>query len=281
MELVKLACELPDTERRRSLALWTCAELARAMVRCGAVDSISTQSVQRILASSKLRPWRVHHWLSTKVPLDDAFRQQVLALQELYTRRLADDEIVLSLDEKTSLQPRTRSNPTLPAMPGKPVKLEHEYKRKGALQLFAALDTRSGKVTAIMRPRKRQKEFIELLETIDATTPDSVRIIHLVCDNVSTHHGKQTRAWLERHSRFKVHFTPVHCSWMNQVEQWWRVGRRNCTPSPSQNRTGASRLIRLPSSKRALHPSLPVDEETRLLLRKSLDEATCPRLVPL
>jgi hypothetical protein len=70
---VKLACELPD-DAGRSLSTWTCAELARTLTTSGVVETISPQSVQRILSSHKLKPWRVHHWLSTKVPRDAAFR---------------------------------------------------------------------------------------------------------------------------------------------------------------------------------------------------------------
>src|SRR5437667_9629738 len=73
--LVKLACELPE-EEARSLSTWTCAELARALIRDRIVDTISASSVQRILASEKLKPWRVHHWLSSKVPRDDRFRDR-------------------------------------------------------------------------------------------------------------------------------------------------------------------------------------------------------------
>src|ERR1700690_3331510 len=103
--LVKLACELPEDEAR-SLSTWSCAELARTLVRDGFVDSISASSVQRILASEKLKPWRVHHWLSTKVPRDDRFRETVRDVCDLYTRKLGRQERVLSLDEKTSLQHR-------------------------------------------------------------------------------------------------------------------------------------------------------------------------------
>ena len=221
--LIKLACELPD-DARRSLSLWTCSELARTLQRDGVVDSISPQSVQRILESQKLKPWRVHYWLNAKAPRDEAFRATVLNLCDLYTRPLLPHERVLSLDEMTSLQPRTRTLATLPAQPGLvPVHLEHEYERKGAVNLFASFDTRSGEVIGLCRPRKRQVEFLELLEEIDRRTPTSVTIIHLVCDNVSVHHGKLVRAWLERHPRFRMHFTPVHCSWMNQVEQWFSI----------------------------------------------------------
>jgi hypothetical protein len=131
---VKLTCE-PADEARRSLSLWTCAELAGSLVTDGVIDSISLQSVQRILQSHQLKPWRVHFWLSPKVARDEAFRGTVLELLDLYTRWLDSNERVLSLDEKTSLQPRTRTVPTRAAQPGLvPVHLEHQYQRKGALQ---------------------------------------------------------------------------------------------------------------------------------------------------
>ena len=163
LHLTKLACELPDTAGR-SLSLWTCAELARALIRDGIVESISPQSVQRILQSKRLKPWRVHYWLSPKAPRDDAFRATVLELCDLYTRPLGPHERVLCLDEMTSLQPRPRTTATRPARPNLlPVQLEHEYARKGATNLLAAFDTRNGNVIGICRPRKRQAEFIELL----------------------------------------------------------------------------------------------------------------------
>jgi hypothetical protein len=230
---VKLACELPD-ESRRSLSLWTCAELARTLKTEGIVEDISPQTVQRLLQSHKLKPWRVHHWLSAKVVRDEAFRSTVLEILDLYTRPLGAHERVLSLDEKTSLQPRTRTAPTLPALPGNvPVRVEHEYARKGALQLFAAFDTRTGQVIGILRPRKRQVEFIELLERIDRDTPAPVTLIHLVCDNLRMHKGKLVRAWLDEHPRFQMHFTPVHCSWMNQVEQWFSILQRKRLVAPN------------------------------------------------
>jgi transposase len=222
----KLACELPDDERR-SLSLWTCGELARTLKRDGIVDAISADTVYRMLASSKLRPWRVHHWLSARVERNEAFRVCVEAIRDLYTRNLRSDERVFSLDEKTSIQPRPRKSPTKPARPGnQPVQIESEYSRAGALHLLAAFNTRSGEVIGICRRRKRQVEVIELLEEIDRRVPRSVRRIWIVCDNVSTHHGKEAQAWLKAHPRFRMQFTPVHCSWMNQVEQWFSIIQR-------------------------------------------------------
>jgi transposase len=151
----------------------------------------------------------------------------VSALIDLYTRPLRPDELVLSVDEKTSLQPRPRHSPTRPAQPQNlPNRHEHEYKRAGALNLLAAFDTRSGQVYGQCYERKRQQEFIAFLEHLDQAITAAIKTIHLVCDNVSTHHGKKIRKWLVNHSRFVVHFTPVHCSWMNQVEQWFSILQR-------------------------------------------------------
>jgi transposase len=223
---VRLACERPDM-RSRSLSQWDCAELARQLLAEGSVKDISTSTVRRILAAHQLKPWRQHLWLHPKHPRDGAFYATVTELIDLYTRPLRADEIVLSLDEKTSLPPRPRPAPTLPAQPhNMPNRIEHESKRAGALNLFAAFDTRSGKVYGHCYERKRQREFIAFLEAVDVEVAEHIRTIHLVCDNVSTHHGKEVRKWCAHHPRFVVHFTPVHCSWMKHVEQWFSILQR-------------------------------------------------------
>jgi len=161
------------------------------------------------------------------VKRDEAFAACVRNICDLYTRPLTAHERVLSLDEKTSIQPRPRTHATRAARPdGVPVRVEHEYTRVGALNLLASFDTRTGEVIGISRRRKRMVEFIELLEEIDRRTPDSVTAIHIVCDNVITHRGKLVRAWLAAHPRFHVHHTPVHCSWMNPIEQWFSILQR-------------------------------------------------------
>lgn len=225
MHLVKIACERPD-DVGRSLSHWDCAELARQLVADEVVETISPQTVQRMLANHKLKPWRKHLWLSPKVPRDAEFCRRVNNICSLYTRKLTTHEVVLCVDEKTSLQPRTRKSPTLPAQPGLPVRVEHEYERKGALNLFAAFDTRTGKVYAHTAERKRQKEFIEFLEQLEREIPAEITRIHLVMDNLRMHTGKQVQAWLMKHTRFQFHHPPVHCSWMNQVEQWFSILQR-------------------------------------------------------
>jgi transposase len=226
LHLVRLACERPDLLGRR-LSQWDCAARAHQLIAEGMVTSISVTTVRRILAAHQLKPWRHHVWLSPKQPRDAAFYTTISELIDLYPRPLGPDELVLSVDEKTALQPRPRHAPTLPAQPRNiPHRYEHEYKRAGALNLFAAFDTRSGRVYGQCYERKRQQEYIAFLEMLDRESDEQISTIHLVGDNVSTHHGKNVSKWLTKHPRFVMHFTPVHCSWMNQVEQWFSILQR-------------------------------------------------------
>ena len=229
---MRRACELPE-QAGRSLSQWDCAELARQLVRDEVVAAISPQTVQRILAANRLKPWRSHVWLHPRTPRDAAFAAHVRAVADLLTRPLPAHEVVLSLDEMTSLQPRPRRVPTRPAQPGRPLQVEHEYARAGATHLFAAFDTRSGRVYGLTVRRKRQVEYLALLEQLDRSIPTSVTTIYLLADNVSVHHGKLVQQWLTAHPRFVARFTPVHCSWMNPVEQWFGILRRKRLRSPN------------------------------------------------
>jgi transposase len=225
LHLVKMACERPD-DRGRSLSTWDCREMARQLVTEGVVACISPDTVRRILEHHHLKPWRQHLWLSPKVPRDEAFAAAVREICDLYTRPLQEGEMVLCVDEKTSLQPRPRKSPTLAAQPKRPIRVEHEYGRCGALNLFAAFDTRTGKVYGRTAERKRQVEFIAFLEQLDREIPATIKTIHVVLDNLRMHKGKQVQAWLAKHPRFVFHHPPVHCSWMNQVEQWFSILQR-------------------------------------------------------
>lgn len=226
LHLVKMACERPE-RFSVSVSQWDCAELARQLIKENMVESISSETVRRILSYHNLKPWRHHMWLSPKHPRDEAFYHCATALIDIYTRPMAPNEMALCFDEKTSLQPRPRLQPTKPAQKGNiPNRVEHEYKRDGALHLFAAFNTRTGQIFGQCYGRKRQREFIAFLECVDQQAPDHITVIHIICDNVSTHHGKQVKEWLKKHPRFHFLFTPVHCSWMNQVEQWFSILQR-------------------------------------------------------
>ena len=232
MHLVRLACDLPD-QHARSLSPWDCAELARQLEREGLVAAISAETVRRRLTSHKLKPWRSHYWLHPRSPRDAAFAATVREVADLLTRPLAAHDVVLRRDEMTLLQPRPRRAATRPARPGRPVQVEHEYRRKGAVHLFAAFDTRSGLVYNRVVRRKRPVEYLALLEHLDRTLSAEITTLHLLADNAAVHHGKLVRRWLAEHPRVVAHFTPVQCSWMNPVEQWFSSLRRKRPRHPN------------------------------------------------
>jgi len=203
--------------------LWDCQEIARQLVRAAITPAIRGESVRRMRVRPRLKPWRKRLWLSPKVPRDGVFAAAVRRIADLYTRALLPHERGICADEHTSLQPRPRLQPTRPARTGQPTQVAHEYKRCGALNLLAALDTRTGQVWAEIAERKRQVEFLALLEQIEADLPESVTRVYLVVDNVRMHTGKQGLAWLEQHPRFELVHPPVHCSWMNPIEQRFSI----------------------------------------------------------
>ena len=186
--IIKLACQRPDP-CGRSLSVWDCEQIARQLIRDQIVKTISRETVRLRLARNRLKPWRYKMWLSAKVVRDAVFSARVQAICHLYTRPLSEDERVLCLDENTNLQPRPRLSPTLAAMPDHPVRIEHEYQRAGALNLFAAFDTRTGQVYGYLADRKRQAEFIAFLEQLDAQIPTSIRGVHVILDNLRMHTG--------------------------------------------------------------------------------------------
>jgi hypothetical protein len=192
--VVKLACERPDVSGR-ALSQGDSAELARQLVRDGVVAAMSSQTVQRLLARHKLKPWRHQLGLSPQVPRDAAFAAQGQELVALYSRPLGVGEMGLCVAEKTSVQPRTRPAPTWAAQPGKPVRVEHAYVRKGALNLLAGFDTRTGKVSASTAARKRPGECMAFVDHVDRASAPAITKIQVVLANVRMHQGKQVQAW--------------------------------------------------------------------------------------
>lgn len=98
--------------------------------------------------------------------------------------------------------------------------MTHDYKRHGTTTLFAALNLLDGRVIGRGMDKHRHQEFIRFLDTIDADTPPDLDL-HLIVDNYGTHKHAEVRAWLERHPRFHLHFTPTSSSWLNLVERFF------------------------------------------------------------
>ena len=196
---------------------WSHSELATEM-RAASIP-ISASQIGRILAADDVKPHRVQGWLTRRDTPE--FWAQAADVCGLYLSPPAN-AVVLSIDEKTGIQAKSRKHPTQPVKPGQPARREFEYVRHGTASLIAALDVATGKVTATDVARNNSVNFIEFLEQID-TSIDPELAIHVVLDNGSSHRSKLTKQWFVEHPRFVVRHTPVHASWLNQVESFFSI----------------------------------------------------------
>jgi transposase len=135
--------------------------------------------------------------------------------------------MVLCVDEKSQVQALNRTQPILPLAPGVPARQSHDYERHGVTSLFAALDVASGVTISNCYRRHRHQEFLRFLKDIDANLPTGFDV-HLVMDNYATHKVSQVQAWLARHPRYHVHFTPTSGSWLNLVERLFAEVTERC-----------------------------------------------------
>jgi transposase len=133
-----------------------------------------------------------------------------------------DRALVLCVDEKPQIQAVERTAPVLPMRPGQPERRTHDYRRHGTLDLFAALDAKTGAVIGQCRPRHRAQEFRAFLDEIDRGVPPDLEV-HLVLDNLRTHKTGLIRDWLAKRPRYRLHFTPTSASWLNLVEGWFAL----------------------------------------------------------
>jgi transposase len=177
---------------------------------------LSKSTIGRIWKKFDLKP---HLQDSFKLSTDPLFVEKVVDVVGLY-HNPPEKAVVLCVDEKSQIQALDRSQPVLPMMPGMPERRTHDYLRHGITSLFAAFNIADGTVISELHRRHRAIEFRKFLAAIDKAVPAALDV-HLVCDNYSTHNTPEIRAWLGRHPRFHVHFTPTGSSWMNQVERWF------------------------------------------------------------
>ncbi len=182
-----------------------------------AVVGLSPASIQRIWKAHGLKPHRVRTF---KLSRDPHFVEKLQDVVGLYLNP-PEHALVLSVDEKSQIQALDRTQPGLPMKRGRAGTMTHDYKRNGTTTLFAALNTLDGKVIGQCLPRHRHQEFLKFLRTINRQT-DKGLDLHLIVDNYGTHTHPNVTAWLDKHPRFHMHFTPTSASWLNLVERWFR-----------------------------------------------------------
>lgn len=178
---------------------------------------ISDHSVRRIWKAFGLKPHQVKGFKLSKDPM---FVEKVRDIVGLYLNP-PEKALVLCVDEKSQCQALERTQPILPMRPGIPERQSHDYERHGTLSLFAAYDTATGYVLGKSHARHRSQEFLKFLKEIDATWPDDGNELHIIMDNYATHKTEKVQRWLNKHPRFKIHFTPTGASWINLVERFF------------------------------------------------------------
>jgi transposase len=179
-------------------------------------SGLSKSTVGRIWRDFGLKPHRADTF---KLSTDPLFVEKVVDVVGLY-HNPPERAVVLCVDEKSQVQALDRSQPVLPMMPGMPERRTHDYVRNGITSLFAAFNIADGTVISELHRKHRAAEFKTFLAAIDKQVPADLDV-HLICDNYGTHKTPAVRAWLARHPRFHMHFTPTGSSWINQVERWF------------------------------------------------------------
>jgi DDE superfamily endonuclease len=227
--LVKaVACEL-IAETKQPLSRQSLADVtARARQALG--KPISRSTVWRILDTDAIKPWRYKYWI---FPRDPHFIEKAGPILDLYAgmwqgQPLGPKDHILSADEKTSIQARIRCHPALPPAPGRPAYIENEYERGGALQYLAAWDVRRGYVMGRCEPTTGIKPFGRLVRQVLAEEPyRSGERLFWIVDNGSSHRGAAAKKRLRQvDSRIILVHTPVHASWLNQVEIYFSIIQR-------------------------------------------------------
>src|ERR1700722_14163128 len=188
---------------------WSTRSMARSA-------SMSQSGVSRIWRAFGLKPRIVETW---KLSTDPQFTGKVRDVVGLYMSP-PENALVLCVDEKSQIQALDRTAPCLPMLPTTPARRTHDYVRNGTTSLFAAFDLASGSVIAQPYRQHRHQEFLRFLKLIDKAVPKDLDL-HLVLDNYATHKTPEIKAWLLKHPRFHLHFTPTSSSWMNLVERWF------------------------------------------------------------
>ena len=193
-------------------------------------SGLSHSTINRIWRAFGLQPHRTDTF---KLSSDPLFIEKVRDIVGLYLNP-PDRALVLCVDEKTQIQALDRTRPLLPMRTGQAERRTHDYIRHGTTSLFAALETKTGKVIGRCHRRHRSVEFRKFLDTIESSAPSDLDV-HLIVDNYGTHKTALIRRWFAKRPRFQVHYTPTSASWLNLVERWFAL------LSEKQLRRGAHR----------------------------------------
>jgi transposase len=224
-----LACRPPEA-RGVPLSRWSCTDLAAQAVAEGIAASVSTSTVRRWLGEDAIKPWQYQSWIFIT---DPNFAVKAARVLDLYARvwggkPLSARDYVISADEKTSIQARCRCHPSMPAGKARMMRVSHDYHRGGALAYLAAYDVHQAQVFGRCEATTGIEPFAALVEQVMTAEPyASADRVFWVVDNGSSHRGQKAIDRLAEQfpNAIMVH-TPVHASWLNQVEVYFSIIQR-------------------------------------------------------
>ncbi len=228
LQVLAMACGKPEDFGVLYRTHWTTDSLQEAYMEKQRADPslcpMSRTTLLRILNGANIRPHRVKMWLHSP---DPDFKEKVTEICELYLRPPPGDH-VLCVDEKTGMQALGRKHPNKQPAAGRDARMDYEYVRNGTRKLIAAWNVRTGEVYGEVRPNRRAVDLVEFMDALAAQYPEGE--VHIIWDNLNIHHEGKAARWTnfnQRHGgRFHFHYTPIHASWVNQVELWFGVFHR-------------------------------------------------------
>jgi transposase len=211
--LIALACTRPpDTAQGLRRTRWTHAELASEV-------GMSESQAHAILRAAEIKPHLLEQWVISELSPD--FDAQAAEVCGLYLDP-PEGTLIVSVDEKTGSQAKAPTHEDVQAAPGRPARREHEYRRNGTQNLFAALKVHTGEVSAMPSKTRNRFDLLRFLDQLEAEIPAGKEVI-AISDNLSTRTTQEVTDWLADHPRWRFVFTPKHASWLNQVEIFFSI----------------------------------------------------------
>jgi hypothetical protein len=242
-----IACELP-ARLGLPLSRWSLAELGAHVRRSGLTATVSDTTIWRWLNEDAIRPWQHRCWI---FPRDPDFEEKAGRILDLYHRiwkgrRLRSDEFVICADEKTSIQARARTHTSLTTRPGRPLRIEHEYRRLGAWAYLAALDVHRFHLFGRCERRNGIASFDRLVaQTMSRRPYRQARRVFWIVDNGTAHRGPAAvRRLRTRFPNLVLVHGPIHASWLNQIGIYFSVlERKALTPNDFPSLQALARRI--------------------------------------
>ncbi|THF72373.1 IS630 family transposase [Cohnella fermenti] len=222
-EVIAIACDKPEHYGLSGQTFWTydtLTEVVHAQVK-GPIMSRTT--IWRTLDEHELKPHRHAMWLHSKDPL---FKEKVNDIVGLYHTELPDDVILCCVDEKSGMQANEKIYETQLPQVRKAGRVEFEYIRHGTQTLISSFDVKTGHVLATCGDGRKAEDLLAFMERVAQTYREYRKII-IIWDNLNIHHEGPTEHWAafnaKHGNKFEFHFTPVHASWVNQIEIFYSI----------------------------------------------------------